>query len=283
MDIKNRGAVVTGAGSGIGRGIALALARRGATVVVADIEGDKAAAVAREIEDEGRTAFSTATDVRDPKAIAALADFAWSRAGHIEILCNNAGVCQPSLSLDVSDSDFRWQMEVNVHGVFYGMREFGARFLKQGHPAWICNTGSRHSVGAPMKGTAIYVATKHAVLGLAEAFRTEYGDSVGVSVLCPGIVNTALWNAGRNRPSEYGGAVAGDPRLETAQNALGLSPERVGELVATGIENEDFFIWTHPQDIDLVEKRYSEGKAAMQRQWPNGPTAEHNRAPHDVS
>ena len=81
MEIKEKGAVVTGAGSGIGRGIALALARRGATVVIADVEGDKASAVAREIEGEGRTAYATAADVRDPKAIAKLADFAWSRAG----------------------------------------------------------------------------------------------------------------------------------------------------------------------------------------------------------
>lgn len=283
MDINHKGAVVTGAGSGIGRGIALALARKGATVVVADVEGDKAASVAREIGDEGRTAYAVATDVRAPKAVAELADFAWGRIGHVEILCNNAGVAQPSMMLDISDSDFRWQMEVNVHGVFNGMREFGARFLKQGHPAWICNTGSHHAIGAPSKGVAAYVATKHAVLGLSDAFRTEYGDRISVSVLCPGIVNTALWNAGRNRPAEYGGAVAGDPRNLKAQSALGFSSERVGELVAAGIENEDFFIWTHPQDIELIEKRYREGKEAMERQWPNGPTEEHNPTPHDMS
>jgi meso-butanediol dehydrogenase/(S,S)-butanediol dehydrogenase/diacetyl reductase len=283
MEINNKGAVVTGAGSGIGRGIALALARKGATVVIADIERDRAEAVAREIEGEGRTAYAFAADVRDSKAIAELADFAWSRVGHIEILCNNAGVCLPSMAIDVSDSDFRWQLEVNVHGAFYGMREFSTRFLKQGHPAWICNTGSHHSIAAPMKGTAVYVAAKHAVLGLAEAFRTEYGDRIGVSVLCPGIVNTSLWNAGRNRPAEYGGAVEGNPRNLEAQIALGFSPERVGELVAAGIEHEDFFIWTHPQDIDLIEKRYREGKEAMERQWPNGPTEEHNQTPHDAT
>jgi meso-butanediol dehydrogenase/(S,S)-butanediol dehydrogenase/diacetyl reductase len=104
-----------------------------------------------------------------------------------------------------------------------------------------------------------------------------------VSVLCPGIVNTSLWNAGRNRPAEYGGAVEGNPRNLEAQIALGFSPERVGELVAAGIENEDFFIWTHPQDIDLIEKRYREGKEALERQWPNGPTEEHNQTPHDAT
>jgi meso-butanediol dehydrogenase/(S,S)-butanediol dehydrogenase/diacetyl reductase len=283
MDIAGKGAVVTGAGSGIGRGIALALAQAGASVVVADVESQKATAVANEIRELGRLAEPFACDVRSPEAIAALADFAWDRLGHVEILCNNAGVCLPTPGFDVSDADFQWQFDVNVRGVFNGLREFGPRFLKQGQPAWICNTGSHHSIGAPTKGVAIYVATKHAVLGLAEAFRTEFGDRIGVSVLCPGIVNTALWNAGRNRPTELGGAIAGDPRNEKAQATLGFSPERVGELVVDAIRARDFFVWTHPQDMGLIEKRYREGQDSMARQWPHGPTAEHKLTPHDVA
>ena len=131
-----------------------------------------------------------ATDVRDAAAVAALTDPRLGAVGRIDILCNNAGVCQPGMALDVSDADLRWQIEVNVIGVFNGMREFTRRFIDQGGPAWIVNTGSHHSVGAPTKGVAVYVATKHAVLGLAEAFRAEYGETIGFSVLCPGIINT---------------------------------------------------------------------------------------------
>lgn len=283
MDILNKGAVVTGAGSGIGRGIALALARAGAKVVVVDVEEAKAAAVAAELADAGHEAAHFRCDVRDSAAVAALADFAWARFGTIDILCNNAGVCLPGGGFDVSDTDLRWQLDVNIVGVFNGMREFGARFRAQGTPAWICNTGSHHSIGAPTKGVAVYVATKHAVLGLAEAFRTEYGDLIGVSVLCPGIVNTALWNAGRNRPAEFGGAIAGDPRNEAAQSQLGMNPERVGQLVAAGIAAGDKYIWTHPQDIDLITKRYVECKETIERQWPDGPTDEHKLTPHDVT
>jgi NAD(P)-dependent dehydrogenase (short-subunit alcohol dehydrogenase family) len=283
MEIEGKGAVVTGAGSGIGRGIALTLARNGASVVVADVEAAKAEAVAAEIRAEGNRAVHYACDVRDPLAVAALADHAWDSFGSIDILCNNAGVCQTASGFEVSDTDLRWQIDVNLIGVFNCMREFGARFRKQGTPAWVCNTGSHHSIGAPTKGVAVYVATKHAVLGLGEAFRTEYGDLIGVSVLCPGIVNTSLWDAGRNRPAEFGGAIAGDPRNAAAQAKWGMNPERVGQLVAAGIKAGDFYIWTHPQDIDLIEKRYRESRESIERQWPDGPTEEHHLTPHDVT
>lgn len=282
MDLAGKGAVVTGAGSGIGRGIALAFADAGAHVVVVDIEGAKAEAVAAEVAARGVKSSSFAADVRDPAAVAAMADHAWSALGRVDILVNNAGVCLTGPGFDISDTDFRWQLDVNVVGVFNGMREFGRRFREQGGQAWIVSTGSHHSIGAPTKGIAAYVASKHAVLGLSEAFRTEYGPEIGVGVLCPGIVNTSIWDAGRNRPAEFGGKIAGDPRNQQAMLNLGMNPERVGQLVAAGIVNEDFFIWTHPQDMDLIEKRYQEGRETITSQWPNGPTEEHKMTPHEV-
>lgn len=283
MKLDGKSAVVTGAGSGIGRGIALALAKAGANVLAADIEASKARATADEIESLGVRSGHFEIDVREAQQVAALADHAWATYGEIDIVCNNAGVCAPAGALDITDADFRWQLEVNTIGVFNGMREFVRRFVEQGKPAWVVNTGSHHAIGAPTKGVAAYVATKHAVLGLTDAFRTEFGDKVGFSVLCPGIINTGIWEAGRNRPSEFGGSFSGDPRSQQALTSYGMRPERVGELVAKGIEDEAFFIWTHPQDIDLIEKRYREGKDAMEQQWPNGPDEEHKMTPHDVT
>lgn len=283
MDIKDKRAVVTGAGSGIGRGIALALGKRGADVIVADVEVEKAEAVARDIAAAGVRAGHFAVDVRDPKQVAALADYAWNEFGGVDILCNNAGVCAPAPALDVTDADFAWQFAVNVNGVFNGMREFVRRFIEQGTPAHIVNTGSHHAIGAPTKGVAAYVGTKHAVLGLTDAFRTEFGEQVGFSVLCPGIINTGIWDAGRNRPAEFGGKFEGSDLSKKALNNFGMRPERVGELVANGICDEDFFIWTHPQDIELIEKRYRECKVAIERQWPNGPDEEHQMTPSDVT
>lgn len=282
-ELKGRNAVVTGSGSGIGRGIALALAKRGVGVVVADVEEAKARAVAEEVAALGVPSSSFKVDVRDSAQVAALADHAWAALGRIDILCNNAGVVVPKPVLDVKDNDLRWEFEVNVFGIFNGMREFVRRFIEQGGPASIVNTGSHHAVGAPSKGVAVYVGTKHAVLGLTDAFRTEHGDQVDFGVLCPGIINTGIWDAGRNRPEEFGGKFEGNAQSKTALASFGMRPERVGELVANGIEAKDFFIWTHPQDITLIEKRYREGKETIERQWSNGPDEEHKETPHDVT
>jgi len=141
---------------------------------------------------------------------------------------------------------------------------------------------SNHSIGAPTKGISLYVATKHAVLGMAEAFRTEYGDAIGVSVLCPGIVSTNLWDSGRTRPEEFGGHYRVDQAAGNHSRTLGLSPRYVGQMVVDGIQAGDFWIWTHPQDIDLIEKRYRESVESIKRQWPNGPTEVHKSTPTEV-
>ena len=283
MDIKSKGAVVTGAGSGIGRGIALALAEAGAEgLVIADVQQDRLDAVAEEISSRGAKAATFRCDVSKAESVEALADYAWTTLGHIEILCNNAGVVTTGPGFETTEQDLRWQFEVNVFGVFFGCKSFGRRFLEQGSKAWICNTGSHHSVGTPSVGLPTYVATKHAVLGFTDAFRLEYGSRVGFSILCPGIVNTNAWDAGRNRPTELGGPTHGNPQNQAALQAYGLSPEYVGMLVAKGIREEEFFIFTHPFTLELIEKRYHESRDAIQRQWPDGPLPVHKRTPSRV-
>ena len=269
MDIHGRNAVVTGAGSGIGRAIAIALAQAGAGVMVADVEAGRAQAVADEIAAKGGKAAARAADVRDPGSVAALADTAWEALGPVTILCNNAGVTATSEGFDLSDADLRWQIEVNFIGVFNGMREFGRRFREQGEPAWIVNTGSHNALGAPFQHVCAYVGTKHAVLGLSEAYRTDYaGGNVGISILCPGAVNTNIWDAGRNRPSEYGGVYQGEIANKQYLAEAGLNPADVGHMVVAGIQAEDFYIFTHAEDIALIEKRYRESRGCMERQWP---------------
>jgi NAD(P)-dependent dehydrogenase (short-subunit alcohol dehydrogenase family) len=283
MDIVNKGTVVTGAGSGIGRGIALALAKAGASgVIVADVQPEPAEAVAAEIRALGVKAAAFQCDVSRASSVEALADFAWETLEHVEILCNNAGVVTTGPGFEVTEQDLRWQFEVNVFGVFHGCSIFGKRFLNNGRKAWICNTGSHHSVGTPVTGLPTYVATKHAVLGFTDAFRLEYGDRIGFSLLCPGIVNTNAWDAGRNRPAALGGPTVGSPRNQAALQSYGLPPEYVGELVARGIRNEEFFIWTHPFTLELIEKRYQESRDSIQRQWPDGPLLIHKRTPRPV-
>jgi len=283
MEIKGKGCVVTGAGSGIGRGIALSLADAGASgVVVADVQIDRAEAVRAELEKKGVRARAFRCDVSKSSDVDALADFAFEQLENVSILCNNAGIINPGPGFDTTDGDLRWQFEVNVYGVFFGCRAFGKRFLQQDGKAWIVNTASHHAVGTPTKGVATYVATKHAVLGFTDAYRLEYGDKIGFSVLCPGIINTELWDAGRNRPAEYGDAFEGSEHNLNALRSYGMSAELVGELVTKAIDKEEFFIWTHPFSMELIEKRYAEGKGSIERQWPHGPQEFHKRTPAKV-
>ena len=283
MEIINTGAVVTGGGSGIGRGIALALAKAGASgVVVADVQLDRAESVAGEIRALGVEAQGFQCDVSSADSVEELARFSWSSLRHIEILCNNAGVVTTGPGFDTTEQDVQWQFSVNVFGVFHGCKSFGRRFLESGRRAWICNTASHHAVGTPSVGLPTYVATKHAVLGFTDAFRLEYGHKIGFSLLCPGIVNTNAWDAGRNRPEAYGGPTQGNPQNLAALQSYGLSPEFVGDLVVRGINNEEFYIWTHPFTLELIDKRYDESRSSIQRQWPDGPLAEHKRTPSRV-
>jgi meso-butanediol dehydrogenase / (S,S)-butanediol dehydrogenase / diacetyl reductase len=283
MEIRGTGAVVTGAGSGIGRGIALALAQAGAEgIVIADVQQDRLDTVAEEIRSTGTKATTFRCDVSKSESVEALADVAWTSLSHVEILCNNAGVVTTGPGFETTEQDVRWQFDVNVFGVFFGCKSFGRRFLECGAKAWICNTGSHHSVGTPSVGLPAYVATKHAVLGFTDAFRLEYGDRVGFSILCPGIVNTNAWDAGRNRPIDLGGPTQGSPQNQAALQAYGLSPEFVGQLVAKGIREEEFFIWTHPFTQELIEKRYQECRDSIRRQWPDGALPVHKRTPSRV-
>ena len=283
MEITNTGAVVTGGGSGIGRGIALALAKAGASgVVVADVQLERAESVAGEIRALGVEARGFQCDVSKAAAVEELAHFSWRSLGHVEVLCNNAGVVTTGPGFDTTEQDVQWQFSVNVFGVFHGCKSFGRRFLESGRRAWICNTASHHAVGTPSVGLPTYVATKHAVLGFTDAFRLEYGHKIGFSILCPGIVNTNAWDAGRNRPEAYGGPTQGNPQNLAALQSYGLSPEFVGDLVVRGIGNEEFYIWTHPFTLELIEKRYEESRSSIQRQWPNGPLPEHKRTPSRV-
>ena len=283
MEIKGTGAVVTGAGSGIGRGIALALAQAGAEgIVIADVQQERLDAVAEEIRLTGAKATTFRCDVSKSDSVEALADFAWTNLNHVEILCNNAGVVTTGPGFETTEQNMRWQFDVNVYGVFFGCKSFGRRFLEHGAKAWICNTGSHHSVGTPSVGLPTYVATKHAVLGFTDAFRLEYGTRIGFSILCPGIVNTNAWDAGRNRPIDLGGPTQGSPQNQAALQAYGLSPEFVGQLVAKGIREEEFFIWTHPFTQELIDKRYQECSDSIRRQWPDGALPMHKRTPSRV-
>jgi NAD(P)-dependent dehydrogenase (short-subunit alcohol dehydrogenase family) len=259
---ENSVSVVTGGGSGIGRGIALALARAGSDVVVADIDAARAADVVTELTAGGVDAVGVTCDVTDRAAVEQLAEAAWDRYGHVDVVANNAGVFPKFASvLDLDEHDARWVLEVNLMGVWYGCAAFGRRFVEQGTPAHILNTGSENSVGVPHTHAAFYTASKHAVLGFSDVLRRELPEFVGVSVLCPGMVETDLATAGRHRPERFGGPTPTNPWLSLEG---GMDPEAVGELAVDGMRRGDFVIMTHPPVRDIADQRANDILAAFE-------------------
>jgi NAD(P)-dependent dehydrogenase (short-subunit alcohol dehydrogenase family) len=258
MELNGAVAVITGGASGIGRGIGLAFADAGTHVVVADVDLEAAERIAAEIADRGVRSLAVRTDVARAEAVEALADVAYQAFGVVNVLCNNAGVGAMGLLDEVSEGDWHWVLSVNVGGIYHGVRAFVPRMKAQGAPAHIVNTASEHGLGVPSGQLAAYTASKHAVLGLSDVMRRYYAGSIGVSVLCPGMVATQIWNAARNRPEEHGGAVHLPARVGRLWQRQGMDPLAVGQRVVEGVRRGDFFILTHPEVRTLVEQRYRE-------------------------
>ncbi len=190
-DLSGRTAVVTGAGSGIGRSLARLLAERGATVHLADRDAPAVEAVARAVTDAGGTAVPHVVDVADPEAVARLADAAFA-AGPVDLLFNNAGIGHAGAVTDTTLQDWHHLLDVNVMGVVHGLHAFLPRLLAQQRPAHIVNTASVAGL-VPVPGLVPYSTTKAAVVGLSDALDIELrGTGVRVSALCPGVIDTAI-------------------------------------------------------------------------------------------
>ena len=273
MDVRDRVAVVTGGASGIGRGIGLALAEKGCHVVVADLDEVRATESAAEIAARGVRSLAVVCNVAHERSVEELAERAWAHFGRVDLLFNNAGASAGGRLLDSSSRDLEWLFRVNVYGVWYGCAVFGRRFRDQATPAWIVNTGSEHSLGVPHLQAGFYTATKHAVLALSDVLRRELPDSIGVSILCPGVVRTRLWESPSRRPAEHGGP--GDASdLTRAILEHGVDPIEVGRQAVAGVERGDFYIVTHAHARRFAEERCRELLAAFDRQAPYDEAAE---------
>jgi NAD(P)-dependent dehydrogenase (short-subunit alcohol dehydrogenase family) len=153
--LAGRVAVVTGAGSGIGRGIAAALAAAGSHVMIADIDAAAARETAAQLAGTGVEAVAAECDVTDREAVEALASKAREHFGQVDIAVNNAGVFPPiRRAISIDERDARWVLEVNLMGAWYGCSAFGRRFTEQGTPARMLNTGSENSLGVAHAGAA---------------------------------------------------------------------------------------------------------------------------------
>jgi len=252
--LTGKTAVITGAGSGIGAGIARAAAAQGMNVVVADIDHELAASVAQSIIRDGGDALAVATDVSDLSSVEALRDEALKAFGAVHLVCNNAGVWVGALMAEADIKDWQYLIDVNLWGVIHGIKVFLPGLLAQGE-GHIVNTAS---VGGLISGPpeGLYTTTKFAVVGLSEALLLEVADKgVGVSVLCPGLVATDLINqSAKVRPSELDpGIDHGQPAPDIAQ---GMLPGAVGERVMDAVKDNGFYIITHDDYRDVIAMRH---------------------------
>jgi NAD(P)-dependent dehydrogenase (short-subunit alcohol dehydrogenase family) len=266
QDLTGRVAVVTGGGSGIGRGLALGLAAEGMTVAVADLRSPSAEAVAAEIEAAGGRAFALAVDVTSVESLAAAAKDVVARAGGVNLLCANAGVLARVGPLaDHTVEDWEYTLSVNVLGVVKTVEAFLPALRASAPEAHIVNTASLGGLLAEVQAPiGAYVASKYACVGYSEMLRAELAPAgIGVSVLCPGMVaSNLLGTSSANRPELFGAQAA--PQLAPAGAAGGggtppsdwfMPAEAVGPIVVRAIRANRLHVLTHPRAKPLVERR----------------------------
>ena len=263
-EFTNRVAVVTGAASGIGRGLAERFAAEGMNVVLADVEQPALDETAKEIAATGATVLAVRTDVSSAADVEALAQRTLARFGGVHILCNNAGVGGGGASWERPLEDWQWVLGVNLWGVIHGIRTFVPIMLQRGEEGHIVNTAS---VAGLIAGAAdsVYTATKFGVVGLTESLHHEHaaasGGMIKASVLCPALTNTRIIEAGRNHP----GGPQPLPVPGTEEHAMfemikgffatGMAPSETASLVLDAIVNERFYVLTHPEHNERFRDR----------------------------
>lgn len=241
---KNKIAVVTGAGSGIGRAIARLLSTNGSRVYCVDINIAAAQAVANELGD----ALAYALDVVDSTAVSAFADEVFAREGRVDLLFNNAGVGHSGLFVDTELADWKKVFDVNVMGVVHGVHAFLPRMLKQNKPSHIVNTASGAGL-IPMPRTAPYCASKHAVVGLSQSLAAElHGTTVGVTILCPGTINTDII---KNTTVRGATAIERHVQAEKYYAKRGTSPDRVAFDVMNDVMKGNLFCTTPRSEVGV--------------------------------
>ena len=235
MSITGKVAVVTGAGQGIGRGIALRLARDGADIALIDINQDKLASVTLEIQALGRKATSFVADVSDRALVYAAIDHAEAKLGGFDIMVNNAGIAQVQAILDVTPEEVERIFRINVQGVLWGIQAAAKKFKALGHKGKIINASSiaGHDGFALLD---VYSATKFAIRGLTQAAARELAsDGITVNAYCPGVVGTDMWVEIDKRMADITGAPIGETYKKYVLGiALGRAetPDDVAALVS---------------------------------------------------
>ncbi|GAB2443039.1 SDR family oxidoreductase [Nocardia tengchongensis] len=241
-----RTAVVTGAAGGIGAALAAELGARGMSVVLADIDEIGVRRTAAELCGRGIRALGYGVDVSDPGSVAELAAVSYEEFGSVELLCNNAGVLLFGEVADATIGDWRWLSSVNVEGMLNCLHAFLPRMRQTTGWRHVMNTASTHAFLPDTATSALYSATKHAVVGITLGLRPELAeDGIGVTLLCPGQAATRILDAQRNRPEGYGRR-AREP-FGTGVIPLAIEPHEVARIAVDGILRGDPLVFALPE------------------------------------
>lgn len=272
-DISGKTAIVTGAASGIGLGIATALAEAGANVVMADIHKAAVEEAAHGLSGTNKRVMPLQVDVTLEQSIVDTLGEAERAFGKLHIACNNAGVPMHGTGLtDVPRSDWTFVVGVNVWGIIHGIRHFVPAILKHGEEGHVVNTASVAGF-QNRRGTnqGPYSMSKYAALSLSEALEYELENTnVGVTVLCPGPINTNIARGARNRPDHMGG-----PQIRERDEAVlaerlattGLDPKKVGDRVLDAIRAKTFYAFVGAVPADVIRARHRRIEEALNSPW----------------
>jgi NAD(P)-dependent dehydrogenase (short-subunit alcohol dehydrogenase family) len=260
-EFKDRVAVVTGAGSGIGLGIARALAARGMKLVLSDLNEETLASAVADLS-QTTSVVGRACNVAELDAVQALADYTMETYGAVHVLCNNAGIGLPTSATRMKLEDWKWIIDVDLWGPIYGVKVFLPliEMQEEGH---VSSTSSMAGLlAAQMMGA--YNVAKHGVIALMASLERELrarDSAVRASVLCPGPINTNIsrnsvsFRPGQAKPKADGARSGKLAKNIQASLEQGMQPNEVGELVANAIENDKFWILTHPHWAKGVQRQ----------------------------
>ena len=261
-EFKDRVAVVTGGASGIGLGIAHAMAGRGMKLVIADLNESTLDQAVTALSEHGVSVIGRRCDVSSLEDVEALAESALGEFGAVHVLCNNAGVGIPTSARNLKLEDWKWIIDVDLWGPIYGVKVFLPLIEAAGEGHINATSSMAGLISSQMMGA--YNVAKHGVVALMAAVERELRakkSPVTASVLCPGPINT---NISRNsvefRPTRSKPRADGEKAGKMASNiqaALeqGMDPLEVGELVANAIADDKFWILTHPRWAKAVQKQ----------------------------
>ena len=272
-DFKDKVAVITGAGSGIGLALAIQCAQEGMKVVLADIDRKFLRRANRKLERMGASFLTVLTDVSKSKDIEALAKETLDKFGEIHLLINNAGVGHSKYTWNYTLKDWEWQLGVCLFGVAHGVRIFTPIMLKQDTECHIVNVSSIEGLlPGSGPGGAIYGAAKHGIVSLSETLKRELeiiGSKLKISVVCPGAVITRIWYGDIHRPIKLQNAPTEE--IEDSRNedlyanvdadlddSPPISAEQSAIIIMQGIKDEKFYILTHKDQLlkGLVKERF---------------------------